>query len=283
MKLFFLLKEGLAGFQRARLSATITIVTVTLSLTLIGMFGLIVQNLSHSFQQLYNKIQLEVFIDPSLSSSQVDSLARYLNSLDGVGYVNYITPQHALKEFESDFGDILSVLDANPFPPSFRVVLKGGYRKMNEIESIVRKIEALEEVDEVNYQRNIIRLMNKYFLLGVIITSAVGATIFFISTMLIFNTIRLTIHSRRNLISIMRLVGATRLFIKGPFVVEGILQGLLGSLFACGLLWLGVDIIRTALFPTLHIPLYYYGFLILTGTMLGLIGSYISIGKYLKY
>ena len=283
MKFFFILKEGLAGFKRARLATTITIITVMLSLCLMGIFGLVVQNLSHTFQNLYTQIRLEVFIDPSLEPSRIDSLGRTFLGIEAVHSVKYISPENALAEFESEFGDITKVLGTNPLPPLFRVTLKGGYRRLQSVEAVVRQIEALEEVDEVEYQQTIIRLLNKYFLLGVIVASAVGATIFFISTMLIFNTIRLTIHSRKTLIGIMRLVGATNAFIKGPFIVEGLVQGLAGSLLACGVLWIGSDMVRTAFFPTLKIPLYYFGFLIATGTLLGLIGSYISIGKYLKY
>ncbi len=282
MKILFLIREGLAGFKRARLSAVITIITVMLSLSLIGIFGIIVQNLSDTFQKLYTHIRLEIFVDPSITPDQIDSLASALLAMNVFENITFISPEKALQEFEAEFGDISNLLDTNPLPPSFRVTLPGGYRRLQDIESIVKKIEAMEEVDEVQYQKTIISLMNKYFLLGVIVASAVGATIFLISTLLIFNTIRLTIHARKTLISIMRLVGATNFLIKGPFVIEGIFQGLIGSLLACGLLWLGIDFVRTAFFPELKIPLYYFAFLIATGTLLGLTGSYISIGKYLR-
>jgi cell division transport system permease protein len=121
-------------------------------------------------------------------------------------------------------------------------------------------------------------------MLGLILASVIGATIFFISTMLIFNTIRLTIHSRRDAIEIMRLVGATTRFIKAPFIIEGLLQGLIGGLLASGILWLAVDIAATLLsLPELAFSLPYFFFIIGTGMWLGLLGSYVSVGKYLQY
>lgn len=285
MKLLFLLKEGIAGFKRARLAATISIATITLSLALIGIFALLVHHLSAQFQQTYGRIQLEVFIDPVIDDAQRRSLENRIQGMAAVEAVQYISPEAALQRFQQDFGDeLLTVLEGeNPFPPSLRVILKKEYAELEQVEAAVTAIRALPRVDEVIFQEKFIRLVNQYFFIGLIAATAIGATIFFISTMLIFNTIRLTIHSRKTLIEIMRLVGATNAFIKAPFVFEGVLQGLIGSLLASGALWLLADLLRALFLPELAIPWMYYLFLIGSGILLGLLGSYFSIGKYLKF
>lgn len=284
MKIFFLTKEGFAGFKRARLATTITVFTIMLSLTLVGIFGLLVQNLSGTFLRIYNQIHLEVFIDPSLKEGDIRSLQNRIQSLGEVESVTYISPEAALAEFQKDFGeDLIKVLESNPLPPSFRVVLKTGSMRLEKIEALVRQIESFNAVDEVVFQKKIISLLDKYFWVGVIVASALGIAIFLISTLLIFNTIRLTIFSRQTIIEIMRLVGATNAYIKAPFIIEGVLQGLIGSLLAVGLLWLLADVIRTLFMPDFMISYAFLAAVVLTGMLLGLIGSYISVGKYLKF
>jgi len=284
MKLLFLIKEGFAGFRRARLATTITIITIMLSLTLIGIFGLLAQNLSDTFLRIYSQIHLEVFIDPTLKDAEIRSLQNRIQNLPGIGSVTYISPEAALAEFQKDFGeDLTRVLESNPLPPSIRVVLKSDYAGMEKIEGVVSQIEAMETVDEVVFQKNIIKLLDKYFWVGIIVTTALGLAIFVISTLLIFNTIRLTIFSRQTVIEIMRLVGATNAFIKAPFIIEGVLQGLIGSLLAIGLLWLLGDVIRTLFMPDLFIPWIFLSAVAALGILLGLIGSYFSVGKYLKF
>lgn len=284
MKLFFLIKEGLAGFKRARLAAVISIVTIMLSLALLGIFGLLAKSLTNQFKQLYSQVHFQVFVDPSLSETQIQALQRKIYTIEGIQDVDFITPEEALADFQKDFGDeLVSVLGENPLPPSLRVTLKPDYSKINQIQTVIQQIEGYSAVDEVVFQEKIVRMLNEYFLVGVTVSLAIGTTIFFISALLIFNTIRLTIHSRKTVIDIMRLVGATNFFIKAPFVVEGILQGLVGSLLACGLLWVFVDLLNNTFMPNLSLPNIYIGLLMFTGMFLGLIGSYISIGKYLRF
>lgn len=283
MKLLFLLKEGFAGFRRARLAVTIALTTTTLSLALLGLFGLVAQNLSDSFQRIFYQIRLEVFVDPSLGESDLQTLKSEIERIEAVQSAEYISPGAALQEFEKDFGkELVTILESNPLPPSFRVVLKTGRSRPEVIQAVVRRIEALKAVDEVVYPENLIRLLNKYFLLGVVIAAGLGAAIFIISTLLIFNTIRLAIHSRQRVIEIMRLVGATDAFIKAPFIFEGILQGLIGGLLAAGLLWLAGDLLRYLFLPDLVVPSLYLAGLVVTGILLGFIGSYLSVGKYLN-
>ena len=284
MKIWFLLREGLAGFRRARLAVTLAIFSITLSLCLIGIFGLLAQNVAIQFQELYQKTYVEVFIDPVLSGAQLQALRLDIGQLEGVATVDYISPEKARKSYAKSFGDdLIGVLPENPLPPSFHVLLKSDFGNIDQIKILVESIKSLKTVDEVVFQENMLRLVNRYYLLGLIIASAIGATIFFISTILIFNTIRLTIHSRKSVIEIMRLVGATNTFIKAPFIIEGLLQGLIGSLLAAGLLWLTIDILRTLFFPGLLFPLSYFLFMLCSGVLLGLLGSYISVGKYLRF
>lgn len=284
MNSFFIIKEGILGFKRARLAVTISVISISLSLLLVGIFGVTLQNIADIFEQSFKRVQLEVFIDPSLAISQVKRLEQRIQQNSAVDSVSFISPEQALKKFEQDFGEeLVTVLDENPLPPSIRVVLNPRQSDLSSVETIVQEIESINGVDDVVYQTDIIRLVNEYFLIGVIISIAFGFVIFIISTLLIFNTIRLTIYSRKTIIEIMRLVGATHFFIKGPFIMEGIFQGIIGALIACGLLWLSNYSIKGIFENILSVPLPYYIGLISLGAFLGLLGSWFSVNKYLRY
>ncbi|MEZ4766139.1 MAG: permease-like cell division protein FtsX [Calditrichia bacterium] len=283
MTTFFLIKEGFAGFKRAPLAASITIVTVALALTLVGGFALAVQNLADEFERTYRQIRLEAFIDASLNDAQRNGLIQRIKDVAGVATVEYVSPEAALASYRSEFGgDLVDVLGENPLPPSLKIELQSGFSQLSAVEAIVKQINNLPEVDDVVFAENVLRLLNRYFDIGLTIAIILGVVIICIAVVLIYNTIRLTIHSRKTLVEIMQLVGATHSFIKAPFMIEGILQGILGSLFACGILfWVG-RFIRDLIFSNLHVPLLYFAGLIICGAVLGLLGSYISVSKYLK-
>lgn len=283
MTIFFLIKEGFAGFKRAPLAASITIVTVALALTLVGGFALAVQNLADEFERTYRQIRLEAFIDASLNDAQRNGLIQRIKDVAGVATVEYVSPEAALASYRSEFGgELVEVLGENPLPPSLKIELQSGFSQLSAVEAIVKQINNLPEVDDVVFAENVLRLLNRYFDIGLTIAIILGVVIICIAVVLIYNTIRLTIHSRKTLVEIMQLVGAIHSFIKAPFMIEGILQGILGSLFACGILfWVG-RFIRDLIFSNLHVPLLYFAGLIICGAVLGLLGSYISVSKYLK-
>jgi cell division transport system permease protein len=279
-----MIKEGFLGFSRARIAVTISIISMALSLSMIGGFFIAIQNLSELFKKFYKKPQIEIYINNALDKEQIAQLKTKILSYNFVDSLTYISPGEALQEFEADFGeDLVKVLDENPLPPTFRAVLKAEYSEIGKIDNVATNLRAVQGVDDVVFQKNLITLINRYFIGGLLISISIGTVIFIITTLLIFNTIRLTIYARKTIIEIMRLVGATNYFIKGPFVMEGVIQGIIGSLFACFLLLIVGNVITTFLFSDLFIPLYFYFLLIAAGTFLGLLGSYFSVSKFLKY
>jgi cell division transport system permease protein len=284
MKLIFFIKEGILGFKRARIAVTVSILTIGLSLSLIGGFGIFAQNLSDLFKQYYKKAVIEVFVNPLLKLDQIDQLTKNIRQSAAVESARYISPEEALRNFEKDFGaDLVTVLDENPIPPSIRVTLNADASSLESTDAIVENIKKMEGIDDVVYQREILKIINEYFVIGILISVTLGLVIFVIATLLIFNSIRLTIYARRTIIEIMKLVGATNYFIKGPFMMEGILQGMIGGGFACLLMWFFGSLVKNLLEANLIIPIYFYFSLLGIGIFLGFLGSYFSVNKYLRY
>ncbi len=284
MNLLFILKEGLISLKRARVSAFIAIISLSLSLTLIGLFGIVGQNVKDVFFKVYKQIELEVFIEPVLSESEISQLTQKIKQDSRIANVKFIPREKALAEFKKNFGeDISSVLDENPLPSSIRIIMDPAHSTPKEIAAISEKINNFSGVQEVLYQEEIVNFVHKYFSLAVIVSIFLAIILLGVITILIFNTIRLTIHNRMNIIQIMKLVGATNSFIKSPFIVEGMLQGFLGGLVASGIVVLFIKVIRNLIYPQLGIPEHLFSFLIGIGIIFGLVGSYLSVNKYLKY
>lgn len=283
MKLLFLIKEGMIGFQRARLAAWITVLTVSLALAMVGVFLLLAHNLSAQFERQFRQIHLRVYLNPGMEDEGIQRFRQDVAAMPEVQSVRFISADQALQEFARDFGpELLDVLDDNPLPPSLDVVLRTEYASVAEVRAVVARLEERSEVDDVDFQEHLVRLLNDYFTVGLFTAAGLGLVIFLISAVLIFNTIRLTIHARREVIDIMQLVGATNAFIKAPFLIEGILQGLIGSLLATGLLWAITVAVQRWVFPGLEAPPVYFVYLIGTGIILGLMGSYVSVGRHLR-
>ncbi len=284
MNLLFFLKEAFVGLKRAKISALITIVSICLSLTLIGLFTLLGLNLKDIFFRFYKEIEVEIFLEPKISEDQISKLIAEFQNYSEVKNVRFVSRQEALKEFQDIFGtDISGVLTENPLPASFRLTLKSSFSKPETVEKLTSKITELPGIQEIIYQKEIINFIHKYFTISLIIIGLFAIILIVIMTILVFNTIRLTIYARRNIIQIMKLVGATNFFIKGPFIFEGILQGLIGGILSILLVWSTTLIVKNILLSDLFVSAYLYTFVIGLGIFFGLIGSYLSVNKYLKY
>jgi cell division transport system permease protein len=284
MNLSFLIKEGFIGLKRARFSALISIVSIGLALTLLGLFALLGQNLKDIFLRFYRQIEIEAFLEPAVNDQELNSLKSKIQGMDQVEEVIYISREEALKEFQDTFGqDLQQILTENPLPASLRIKIRSDFSSPQVIDNLVSQIKSFKGIQDVIYQKEIIRFLHKYFKIGVMLITSFTLILLAVIIILIFNTIRLTIHARSTIIHIMRLVGGTNLFIKTPFIVEGMLQGLAGGALGGGIVIMIAHLIRDMIFPETIIPSLLFYAILLAGIFLGLVGSTISVNKYLKY
>ncbi len=281
--LWFSFKEGLKGFKRARLATTITISSLAFALFLVGIFLVLSLNVNRWIGDFREKIELEVFLNSDLTESEGRQIARKLQSVEGIKEVKYISREEAARRFKKEFGrDIYEVMDYNPLPSSCTVSIKKGYQNSISVRKISNKIESIDGVNEVLYQKELMALVDRYINLLYFIAAIIGLVLVTISVILLYNTIRLTIFARRDIIEIMQLVGATAAFIRRPFIVEGFVQGLIGGLLAGGLLFAAVKLARRLIFPHLLHPVEVYTSLIIAGVLIGVFSSRLSVSRYLQ-
>jgi cell division transport system permease protein len=287
MAFFYTIKEGFSGFKRARFSSLITIFTMTIALLLLGLFAIIYTNATQIIQSFRDKVEMEVFLAVEVDSAQTAQIQNILLKTNGVASATYISKDEAARIFKKEFGeDIRSVLDFNPLPASFKVRLAPEYKNSDSAKTIYRILSAVNGVDDVVYRKALLEILDRRGKIFIGASVVIGVTLLIATIFLVSNTIRLTIYSKRKMITAMKLVGATRRFIRMPFLIEGILHGLLGGLLSAGLIWsiifIAKNFISAELSEFFAVELYFYGIMIASGVLLGLLGSSWSVKRFIS-
>ena len=283
MNLIYSFREGFVGLRRARLASLLTISTVAVTLTLLGIFLVLTFNIQRVVEHFKSRMALEVFLDNSLRNDEIKKLEERLRKVEGVDTVVFISRQEALEQFRREFGkDPLDLLGENPLPPSFQIKCKQEFRSHQGIETVARDIEKIEGVDEVVYRGQLFRIVDRYSRI-VLLTDAILLCVVFLSAvLLVANTLRLTILSQMKTIHIMELVGATKRFIRRPYTIQGVLQGGIGGTIGSLVVWGFEEGIRLRFPQLLEVfPLLILSPLLL-GFLLGFLGSQLGLRRFLK-
>ena len=297
--ILYFFKQSIQGFAR-NLSTTLgSIITIFLSLFIIGLFlvgATVVDNIVKSVE---NEVSITAYVADSASEADLDAVQAYITGLDGVSSVSFTTKEQALEEFKamSSNADIVDELGGNPLPASINVELSDP-QKVEEVAGKIQTSDLFAKVadeenpaDSLKYgQRTVERLfqVTNYLRYGGLVLIAL---LVFIALVFINNTIRLAIMARRKEIAIMRLVGASNGFIRGPFLMEGALHAIIGAALAIGC----IELIRRFALPKLQASLAFlpiqvemniflaiYLALLAAGLIIGLIGSAFAMRRYLK-
>ena len=280
-KLAFLLSEGVKNLWRHKLTSFSSIFSIFLTLIISGSLIIVSQNTSKVIEYLRDKYKIEVFFKNEITFEKVEEVVSNINKINGVSSTTVISKDDAEKIFKSQFGeDIMKIIGYNPLPISCVVNIVKDDTKTINIASIINKLKSFQEIDEINYQGRIISRIEGYYQLFVRLMTSILIIVFFISIFTISNTIRLTIYAKEKLIESLQLIGATRSFVKAPFIIEGILIGFIGSalssLLLIGLLEFSYDLIYTYLSFEIE---YDIKLLILTLCSLSIIISFIGSSR----
>ena len=285
----FYFREALLSFRRSALMSIATILSTTTILIIVGMFLLISLNSNLFLENLESQLEIIVYLRDNISKAELNTLEGNFNSIDGIKEAKFVSKEEAYQRLSKDLGeqkDILSAIEINPLPASFEIQVKDP--KM--IEQIANQIAKFEKVEEVEYGRETAeRLLNFTYLFrraGLLVL----ALLIFASILIISNIIKITVYSRRSEIEIMSLVGANSQFIKWPFIIEGFLQGFISAVLSIIILYnfyfFAINKVHQAI-PFLPlvvdiIDLLPIGIAItLLGSLVGILGSMFSVGKYL--
>ena len=282
MKTRYVLQETGRGIARNRTAFLLSTAVQAVCLTLLTVFFIVTINLNAVVRAAGRKVEIYAFL---ADDANVQSLIARVDLIDGVQNSRFVSKGEALEELRADLGQDASVVDAlddNPLPASIRIVLGSGFGAFERLEEIEHKVALLPGVTEVWSGRESLekldRILRAAIALGIGILVIVAVSITFIA----FQAAETSIMSRRREIDIMELVGATRSAIQAPFLLEGIVQGLLGGTVAFLIVLVLVLVARTLLpapvFPVLPV----LAFALILGGVLGLLGSSIAFGRTSK-
>ncbi len=287
----YFVKETYKSIRRNGFMSFASISTVAVSLLVLGMFLLIFLNTNNLAQYLESQVQVSVYMQDSASDAELKATKAKLQKMSGVVQVKEVNKEQALARFKERLGDQHQLLDSlgkdNPFPNSFEVQVDSPER----IKAITPVIGQIPKVETAKFGQEVVEhlfQLTKILRFGgiVLVVFLAMATLFIIS-----NTIRLTVFARRKEVVIMKYVGATDWFIRWPFLLEGMTLGFFGAVIAS----VFINSIYSALLERIHatlafLPLlptspllgYVTLFLLVIGTGIGALGSYISLRKFLR-
>ena len=291
VKYFF--RQALTNIADNRMVHLVGIGTIAIAFLIFNSFVLVYVNINHWTDELGKSLTMSIYFKGRPESIEVEEIKKELINIQGVTINKFVSKEEAMKALAKELGDkagLLSGLHENPLPASLEIIFSRADRDDSLAYHIKRKLEKMEIVDEVQYSqewtRKIKAIMGGIKLIG----SILGGLLFLATLFIITNTIKLTVFARKNEIEILRLVGATNLFIKTPFLIEGSIQGLLGGLAALIILFAAymTVIIRTdfrigfAALDVVFISPYLTVFLLLMSIIIGFVGSSIALGRFFR-
>lgn len=288
MSLKYILKEGFTGIKRAKLAASTSIFSLFVAILLLGILSRVSYNIYVQAMSIKDLIEVEVFLF-DVDERTTSNIETNLTGREHVIEVNYISKDSASAVMRAEFGPgAEELIELNFLPASFRVKVDTD-AGASEIETMVLSIQNLRGVDEVKYNEGLLRIMESNLNMFSLVGGGIGILILLAAVILVYNTIRLTIYAKRELIRAMKLVGATNSFIRSPFIVEGILQGVIAGAFSVLCIFFIFEFVIPLYLPEMGLLSWPFGrWYFLVSAMLGLAilmgwwGSRLAARKFIE-
>tara|TARA_B100000029_G_C17544438_1_gene947944 strand:- start:608 stop:1480 length:873 start_codon:yes stop_codon:yes gene_type:complete len=286
-KFVFLLQESISSLLRTKIPTILSSLAIAVSLLMISISYCIYISFNDLTIQLKDKYTIEVFFIDTIKESNAIKGFNEILLFDGIEEGLFITKSEAAKIFKQEFDeDIMNILGANPLPFSAVYTISEPNRNYNSINSIIKKIEVLEYVDVALYEKESIIKFDR--LVRNVITFIFIINLFMMLVVIFFvsNTIMLVIYSKRKDIETYQLLGASNIFIKTPYLIEGVLHGIFGALISVILLYVLYSLTNYFLSPILNMKIYDFIKIISLnfslGMFLGFLGSSRALSSYVK-
>lgn len=280
MRLAF--REVVLAVRRAPLLALLGVVTIGFSLFAFGLFGLVALNIRTALREVEDRVEIRAFLVEGARNAQIDELIQRMQMNPAVADVGYVSPDSALSRARAELEEFHDVMDGAFLPGSVELRLKDGHRDPQTVAELSRRLETDAVVDEVRYGREWVEKLYRIRNIAALVGSVLAGVFALVAVIIIGSTIRMAVLARAREIEIMRQVGATNMFVRLPYLIDGTLKGFLGGVLAVALSWgtsimLGQSLVKMQFFDTRQIVLG-----VAAGGLLGLLGSWVSVGRHLR-
>jgi len=273
----------------------LTLGTITFAFLIFGIFGIVAHNARALMEEWGDRIRITAYLAESVTADGARRLRDQIGGLEEVQAVSFRSKEEALKALEGKLPartGLLKGLPRNPLPASLEIQLKPPFRDKAGIDRLAAKLKGVSEIADLQYGAEWIERFSAFLALLQVLGAGGSVLLLLTAFLIVAHTMRLNIFSRREEIEIMRAVGATSLFIRAPFYLEGIFQGLAGAGLAWGLLFVLFQLFLIRVYDPLKIllgnfslqflPWEYSAGFILGGILLGILGTQVSVGRYAK-
>ena len=291
----YLIGEGFKSTFKQKKMTSASIIIMCATMFIFGLFFVIGENVNSVIKQIESQQGIQIFIEETATDEDIDQLGNEIKNINGVNKVTFVSKEDALNSMKTVLDNNQDLLDGwdeeNPFPASYFVTLTD----LSLNEEVQEQIYKLEYVDEIESQNNTINKLQELANGIQIMTIIILVLLIVISIFIISYTIKLTVHARRREISIMKYVGATNSFIRGPFIVEGIIIGIISAIITLIILGISYNAVMNGIGESVIVQDIGIGLLsfsdmfflvlavyLLLGIGIGILGSIISMRKYLK-
>jgi cell division transport system permease protein len=283
--LFVLGRSALRGLAASRVTTTIAVLTIAIALLLVGAFALVVGNMHGLIEHFGEELQVTAYLEAGLPQDDQRSLAERVATIEGVERVDWVSEQEAWERFSKSMGGatLLEGLDENPLPASLEIRLLPDHRTPAGLAILEESLDGLGGVDELSRGQQWVEGYARATALVRGAAIGLGGVLGVAALLIVANTIRLALYARKDELEILSLVGASRTFIRIPFLLEGTIQGLLGGLLAVALLYVAFQLFVPQMRYGLELilgntePRFFGGpgvlRLIISGGALGMLGS----------
>jgi cell division transport system permease protein len=275
-------REALTASRRAPLLSALGIVTIAFSLFAFGLFGLVAINIRRALEQVEERVEVRAFVSDSTEIEPVAAAMKDIGEFPEVARVDYLSKEQALERARKEMGEFADVFEAGVLPASIEVHLRPGMRSPAIVKSIADRIRTYHFVDDVRYGEEWVEKLYRLRNIATVAGIALGVAFAAVAVIIIGATIRMTVLARAKEISIMRLVGATDMFIRLPFLIDGLVKGVLGGLLALLFVWIANRVVNEYFIQTIWFDREMIFFGVVAGALMGVLGSLVSVGRHLR-
>jgi cell division transport system permease protein len=275
-------REALTASRRAPLLSILGVVTIAFSLFAFGLFGLVAINIRKALDQVEERVEVRAFVGDSTDIESVAAAMKDIGEFPEVARVEYVSQEQALERARKEMGEFADVFEAGVLPASIEVYLKTGMRDPTTVKSVADRIRTYHFVDDVRYGEEWVAKLYRLRNIATVAGLALGIAFAAVAIIIIGATIRMTVLARAKEISIMRLVGATDMFIRLPFLIDGLVKGVLGGLLALVFVWVANRVVNEYFIQTIFFnrDMIFLG--VVGGAFMGVLGSLVSVGRHLR-
>lgn len=280
----YALREALAAFRRTPLLTLLSVLAIAFSLFVIGLFALTAFNIRLAIDRVEEKVEIVAYLQDDATPAQVELAQGEIGALPEVAEVRFVSRTEALAtamaEME-EFRDVFGELESNPLPASFEVRLAPGSRGPATVERVAKALGAYPFVEDVRYGRDWLEAIFTLRRIAAGVATVIGGAFALVAAIVIATAVRITVFARREEIGIMRLVGATDGFVQRPFLLEGLVAGLLGGVLAAALTWGTYRVLGSTMFRVEWLPSEWIVLVVAVGTVFGLLSSAVAVRRHL--